>query len=168
MKDSEARGMVLQRLYDIRHEVDKAHPQHFEDIEKTLPANVIANVLSQLSDKGMIKFDPHRSSSSGLIDNFQARILGPGVDVIEKTREPPIAIVFPVSIDSSVSIHGSQGVIVGGQGNVQNFTMDVEKMNSIIDSSDASLIEREEAKSLLKRLSENRLVRLVLAKLIGS
>jgi hypothetical protein len=163
MKDSEARGIVLRRLYDIRHEVDMSRPQRPEDFEKTLPANVVANILSQLADKGMIEFKPHKLRSTGQIDVFQARISALGVDVIEGTREPPIAISF----DNSVTIHGSQGVMVGGQGNVQNFTMDVEKMNSIVDSSDASITEKEEAKSLLKQLSENKLVRLVLAKLIG-
>lgn len=85
MKDNEARGIVLQRLYDIRHDVDMAQPQHFEAFEKTLPANVIANVLSQLADKGMIQFKPHKLTSSGVIDFFQARISALGVDVIEGT-----------------------------------------------------------------------------------
>lgn len=58
--------------------------------------------------------------------------------------------------------------MVGGQGNVQNFTMDVEKMNSIVDSSDASITEKEEAKSLLKQLSESKLVQLVFGKVIGA
>ena len=40
-------------------------------------------------------------------------------------------------------------------------------MNSIVDSSDASITEKEEAKSLLKQLSENKLVQLLFAKLIG-
>lgn len=44
----------------------------------------------------------------------------------EVTGQPPIAI----SIDSSINVHGSQNIQIGGQGNVQSLTMDIEKMAS--------------------------------------
>ena len=37
--------------------------------------------------------------------------------------------------------------------------MDIDRLNSLIDSADASVKEKEEAKSLLKKLVENPLVK---------
>jgi hypothetical protein len=93
---------------------------------------------------------------------FMTRITAFGVDVIEGVSKPPIEI----SIDSSINVHGSQNVQIGGQGNVQSLTMDIEKMNSFVDSSGASVVEKEEAKSLLRKLSENKLVQMAIGALI--
>jgi hypothetical protein len=86
---------------------------------------------------------------------FMAKISGAGVDVVEGVTAPPPSI----AIDNSIAVHGSHGVMIGGQGNVQNVILDVERLNSFIDSSGANVTEREEAKGLLRRLAENPLVK---------
>jgi hypothetical protein len=48
-------------------------------------------------------------------------------------------------------VHASQNVQIGGQGNVQIVTMDVDKMITAVESSNATFAEREEAKSILKK-----------------
>jgi hypothetical protein len=166
MKDIEARGLVLQRLYDIRHDVNLAGPQHFKELESVIPINVIPNILSQLSDKGLVTFKPHQSTSSGRIDFFQTRITGLGVDVIEQATKSPIPIVIPIKIDQSVRVHGSQNVQIGGQGNTQTVTMDFDKLNNIVESSDASVTEKQEAKSLLQKIASNKLVQRVLMRVL--
>ena len=151
MNDKDARGLVLKRLYDVRHDVDYANQSTLQDLG--LPPNVTWNILDQLNQQRMITWNPKRGGM-GTIIAYMARIAADGVDVIEGSKASPIAI----TLDNRISVHGSQGVQIGGQGNVQNVTMDIEKLNSIIDSSDASQTEKEELKSLLKKLSENRLV----------
>ena len=55
-----------------------------------------------------------------------AKINAYGVDVIERRVQPPIAI----NIDQSVNVHGSQGVQIGGSGNVQNINLTLDKLNN--------------------------------------
>jgi hypothetical protein len=156
---SEARGLVLQRLYDIRHTVDFANQQDFAGIP--LDETTLGNILEQLVHQNLAQWNPARGLAHSYLA-FMARITAFGVDVIEGVLKPPIAI----SIDSSINVHGSQNIQIGGQGNVQSLTMDIEKMNSFVDSSGASVVEKEEAKSLLRKLSENKLVQIAIGGLI--
>jgi hypothetical protein len=87
-----------------------------------------------------------------------AKITAFGADVVEGNTPPPISI----NIDSSVSVHGSQGVQIGGQGNVQNVTMDVGKLMNAVDAGTGTMQEKEEAKSLLKKVLENPLAKFAL------
>jgi hypothetical protein len=156
--DSEARGLILRRLYDLRHDASRrmVGPKEFEDIE--LPEHVVGNIVEQLQGKGLIAAKVLRTGAG--LATFMARILAPGVDVIEGKTRPPMAI----TVDNSVNIHGSQNVQVGGSGNVQNVTMDIQKLISLVDSAGASVAEKEEAKSLLKKLADNKLVQWALTK----
>jgi hypothetical protein len=151
MKDTEVRGIILRRLYDVRHTnhgmIDLPDGLSIIDIAPV----VLGNCSAQLAEQGLIKFGQvmGRPYPSGW-----GSITAYGVDVIEGTRQPAIS----VTLDHSVTVHGSHNVQIGGQGNSQVVTMDVEKMTSVVESSGASVVEREEAKSLLKKLSENKLV----------
>ncbi|WP_316162858.1 hypothetical protein [Bradyrhizobium sp. SZCCHNRI20481] len=155
MNDSEARGIVLKKFYDLRGE-----QSHLEmaDLETTgLPRNTVERILEQLGEQRLINWNPRNNNMGGpnRYTVIMASISSFGVDVVEGATQPPIAI----TIDASVNVHGSQGVQVGGQGNVLNVTLDVERLNSFIDSSGASVHDKEEAKGLLKRLAENPLVK---------
>jgi hypothetical protein len=66
-----------------------------------------------------------------------------------------------------VNVHGSQNVQIGGSGNVQTVTMDIERMINAVDGANVSSTEKEEAKSLLKKISENKLVRTLLSQWVG-
>jgi hypothetical protein len=156
MKDNEARGLILTRLYEIRNEVDYANPKDLAGLP--LAETVIGNILQQLGEKGLIDWKPVRAGPGRNYLAYMAHISAFGVDVVEGKSQPPISI----TIDSSVNVHGSQNVLIGGQGNVQTVTMDIEKMISVVDSSGTSVREREEAKSLLKKIAENKLVQTVL------
>ena|ERR1700684_2115533 len=155
MKDNETRGLVLKALYDVRHVAFMpALPAQVPGLP-SLDRNLLRNIVVQLKDKGLIEF-MHLSGGDNMIG--RAKITAYGIDVVEGAIVSPIAI----SIDQSVNVHGSQNVQVGGHDNVQNVSMDIEKMISVVDSADASVTEKEEAKSLLKRISENKLVQMVI------
>ena len=158
MKDSEVRGIILQRLYDIRHSnhgmVDVPDGLGVMNI----PPTVLGNCAAQLDEQGLIMFRQvmgrEYRSGYGSITAF-------GVDVVEGNVKPPIA----VTIDSSINVSASQGVQIGGHGNVQNMSFDIEKMISMVDSANGTIAEKDEAKSLLKKIAENKIVQGVLGAL---
>ena len=159
MKDSEVRGIILQRLYDVRHMnngmIDIPDGLSLIGIEPT----VLGNCAAQLDEQGLIKFRQYMGlgyrAGHGSITAF-------GVDVVEGSVQPPIA----VTIDSSINVSGSQGVQIGGWANVQNMTLEIEKMISMVDSVGGTVTEKEEAKSLLNKLSENEVVQRVLGAMV--
>ncbi|MGY8681214.1 hypothetical protein Q2941_25965 [Bradyrhizobium sp. UFLA05-153] len=155
MNDSDARGLVLKRFYDLRETRDHLELADFADLE--LASRDLGRALEQLADKGLIDWKPRKSSMTSAIEYvvIHARITGDGTDVIEGRAIPPTAI----TLDASINIHGSQGVQVGGQGNTQNVNLDLEQLNNYIDSSNASTVAKKKAKSLLKQVWENPLVK---------
>jgi hypothetical protein len=89
--------------------------------------------------------------------------LSAGVEVIEGSRQPAIA----VNVDHSITLHGSHNVTIRGQGNTQNVTIDLERLNLIVDSSDSSQAEKEAARSIFKILSESKLAQWAIGKLFS-
>jgi hypothetical protein len=161
MKDSQVRGIILQRLYDIRHSnhgmIDIPDGLNLINID----SRVLGNCAAQLDEQGLIKF--RQVMGKGYRSGYGS-ITAFGVDVAEGNVSAPIA----VTIDSSISVSGSQGVQIGGNGNFQNVTLDIEKMISMVDSADGTVIEKEEAKSLLKKLADSKIVQSVLGAAIKS
>jgi hypothetical protein len=160
MKDSDARGLVLNRLYDLRHQIEYANMSDFADIG--VDAKIIPAIVEQLAQQDLVKWNPQKAMAGRYLA-LMAKITARGVDVIEGNTTAPIAI----TIDSSVNVHGSQNVQIGGSGNVQTVTMDIERMINAVDGANVSSTEKEEAKSLLKKISENKLVRTLLSQWVG-
>jgi hypothetical protein len=152
MKDSDARGLVLNRLYELRDLKPNLDKSDFADLG--LEIQKVGSLLDQLNQKGLVAWHPAKGMGGSYIA-FMARISAEGVDVIEGNVSPPLSITY----DQRVTVQSSQGVQIGGQGNVLTLNMDVDRLNSFIDSADASVKEKEEAKSLLKKLVENPLVK---------
>jgi hypothetical protein len=157
MTDNDARGLVLRRLYELRDEKEWLYPNDFGNLP--LSPNQTTRILGQLVEHSLIHWKPHKSGRADGIDTFRAKIGASGSDVLEGTAPAPLAINF----DQSINIQGSQGVMIGGSGNVQNVNIDVEHMLTAIDRSTASQAEREKAKSIINQISESKLVRDVLA-----
>ncbi|MGY3589027.1 hypothetical protein ACVIGB_002018 [Bradyrhizobium sp. USDA 4341] len=155
MKDSEARGIVLKKMYDLRETKDRLELPDFADTG--LEVDKVGRVLEQLAEKGLIQWNPRRSSMTSAVRYMviMAKISAFGVDVVEGDAAPPMAI----TIDSSINVHASQGVQIGGHGNIQNVNLNLERLNNYVDSSNASAAEKDEAKSLLKQVWENPLVK---------
>jgi hypothetical protein len=108
MKDSDARGVVLKRLYEQRHSRGLLRvDEHLRDLQEAFPGIILFNIIKQLAEKGLVE---HIAAHGHRI-----RITATGVDVMEGTREPPISI----NIDQSVAVHGSTNVQIG-VGNIQN------------------------------------------------
>ena len=154
MNDQEARGIVLRRLYDLREVKQRAELSDFA--ETGLAADKVGSILEQLAQTGLIEWRPLKAGFQSREEYLavMARITAFGVDVIEGGAKPQMAI----NIDASVNVHGSQGVQIGGSGNVQNVNLTLEKLNNYIDSAGATTEEKENAKGLLSAALENPLV----------
>lgn len=152
--DAETRGLILRRLYELRSKSEWVDWDNFHELG--LPQQEVGRYLKQLHNLGLAegKF----LANDGEYADVKVRIRARGADAVENPEKRPSDVI----IDQSISIHGSQNVQVGNY-NHQTITLDIDKLNAAIDQSTATMEERGEAKGLLKRLSENKLLISVLA-----
>ncbi len=151
MKDNELRGVILDRVYELRHDRAEVIIPGRDLSLPDVPDHALGNICSQLADYGLLDYKPHRSSKSGKIDAGIARITARGVDVIEGTINPPL----PISLQL-VQVQHSSNVQIG-HGNIQNVS-GVDQINIAIDQAEVSQSEKAQAKSLLAQLAENKLL----------
>lgn len=160
MKDSEFRGIVLRQFYEMRHVKDMLQLSDLNDLSQG-NENQLANICDQLGEQGLIEWKPLRGMGRTVAG--MGKISAYGVDVIEGSRTPPIALTIN---DHSVRVSGSQHVQVGS-GNTQGVTISIDKLVAAIDHSSASADEKAEAKSLLAKLGSNPIVLKVLGAVAG-
>lgn len=151
MKDTEVRGIVLQKFYEVRH--DPAGVLQLPALAELSPANEmqVANVCDQLAQNGLIEWKALRSmgGSIGGIGKITAR----GVDVIEGTIKSSLAITMR---HHNVTITRSAHVQIGN-GNIQVRDVTIDKLSAAIDHSNLSETEKAEARSLLEKLTNSSL-----------
>jgi hypothetical protein len=152
MKDSVVRGCLLQLLYERRSEGSLPFGQG----EQAVPAPGGINrrdwlrAVAQLSEYRLIDWTPLEDHSGmGLLSGF-AKINDFGVQVFEGRVEPPVSI----SIDKSrrTRVSKREQVPVAQQ---QAITEAVEKVLTAIDQASVSEQEKNEAKSLLRKLLDS-------------
>ena len=156
MNDNELRGKLLKELYDNRRETwTQIGLAHSNDPV----AQETVRIAEQLRQHRLIEFKMLNRHLGG-----QARITASGVDVIEGTTRSPI----PISIDGSqtININNSSNFQVGNN-NSQTINNGVQALIKTINESSASQAEKEEAKSLLKKLLEHPLVSAIVGGAIG-
>lgn len=156
MTDNELRGKLLKELYENRREMwTQIGLNHFND--PVAQDNV--RIAEQLDQHGLIEFKMLNRHLGG-----QARITALGVDVIEGTAPSPISI----SIDGSQTINISNSSnFQAGNNNSQTINNGVQALIKTINESGASQADKEEAKSLLKKLLEHPLVSAIIGGAIG-
>jgi hypothetical protein len=154
MKDSEIRGVVLQRLYDQRRSGKLHLTVDNPALDSSLSLNETLRICEQLEQHGLVDAKLHRnlSSRAGEFDYGIVQITAHGVDVVEGT--PPSDIKIEFMQTNNVSITGSTGVIVGDH-NSQNVSAHFEAIARQIESADVSEDQKSEAKSQLRKFLEN-------------
>jgi len=153
MKDSVVRGCLLQLLYERRSEGSIP----FGHAEQAVPPPAGINrrdwlrAVAQLSEYRLIDWTPLEDQSGmGLLSGF-AKINDFGVKVLEAGVEPPI----PISIDKSrrASVpRQQQAPIVPSTAQQEALTEALENVITAINRADVSEQEKNEAKSLLRKL----------------
>jgi hypothetical protein len=152
MKDSELRGVVLDRFYDARHKVIwlsfSALTTHL-----TTDQLVLGNICDQLSEHGLIEW--RALTSSGQRVEGMGRITARGIDVVEGTAKAPITVVL--HHDQSIAVSGSTNVQIGS-GHSLRSGLEIGKIVLAIDQSKGSDAEKKEAKGLLEKIASNPLL----------
>src|ERR1700730_582054 len=154
MKDNEIRGIVLQRYYDKRRDGEfQWSNEDVQDLTRTAGFDHVDlfRACDQLAEHGLIDWDPIRHGTQTIAG--AGKITAFGVDVIEGNTKPPISI----TLGHSISIQGSSNVEIGSH-NIQDISVEIGKLVSAFDQSNARDEEKEEAKTLLKKFWEHPLV----------
>jgi hypothetical protein len=153
MKDSVVRGCLLQLLYERRSEGSLP----FGQAEHAVPPPGGINrrdwlrAVAQLSEHGLIDWTPLEDKSGmGLLSGF-AKISDLGVKVLESGVAPPVQISIEKSRRTSVP-QQLQAPITPSTPQQQMITDALEKMMTAINQADVSEQEKNEAKSLLRKL----------------
>ncbi len=151
MKDTELRGLVLQNFYEHRRE--RAYEPKRDDFGGGIPEEDIYAICSQLSEHGLITWNPVHMRV-GVVGGM-GKITASGIDVIEEGVKPPITIVLNHA--PTISVNSSSNVQIGDS-NSQTINTAVEQLFSVVDQSNGSQEQKEQAKSLLRAFLEHPLV----------
>ena len=151
MTEGEGRGVVLKRLYDLRDHSGHVTLSNFQDLD--LPIETVGRYLQYLRQLNLIDGQFLRSGRDAGIAQALVKINVHGIEAIENPAKTPSQVV----IDHSINVHSSQNVQITAH-NIQGVTIDIEKLNAAIDGSTITIEEKVATKSLLKRLSENKLL----------
>jgi hypothetical protein len=165
MKDSVVRGRLLQLLYE--HRTEGSTPLGHGEQAVPPPGGISGRdwlrAAAQLSEYGLIDWTPLEDKSGmGLLSGF-AKINDFGVQVIEAGVTPPIRI----SIDESRQIavpQAGQAPIAVSTPQQQMITDALEQLITAINQADVSEEEKNEAKSLLRKLLSSKAA----AKVLGA
>ena len=163
MKDSVVRGRLLQLLYERRRE----GPLTFGGLEQAVPPpGGIADrdwlrAVAQLSEYGLIDWSPlDDKSGMGLLSGF-AKINDFGVKVLETGVASPIQISIDESRRSTVT-RQKQALIPKSTPQQQLMTDALEQVITAISHADVSEQEKNESKSLLRKLLSSKAAATVL------
>jgi hypothetical protein len=145
---AEIRGLILKHLYVLHSKSEWVDWDNFHELG--LPQQEVGRYLKQLHDLGMAEGKFVASGENEEYADVQVRIRARGADAVENPEKRPSDIV----IEKIIHTHDPQ-----------NVTFDIGKLNAAIDGTPATLDEKTEAKSLLLRLNENKLLAGLLQKL---
>ena len=153
MKDSVVRGCLLQFLYERRSEGLLSFGQSEEAIPP--PAGINRRdwlrAVAQLSEYGLIDWTPVEDKSGMGLLSGAARINDLGVKVLESGIESPIQISIDRKRRTNIPKH-EQTPIAPGPLQQQEITDALKKVINAINQADVSEEEKNEAKSLLRKL----------------
>ena len=153
MKDSVVRGCLLQLLYERRSEGSIP----FGRAEQAVPPPAVINrrdwlrAVAQLSEYRLIDWTPLEDQSGmGLLSGF-AKINDFGIKVLEGGAASPIRISIDESRRTTI-LPQQQALIATSTPQQQVITEALEKLITAINQADVSEQEKNEAKSLLRKL----------------
>ena len=152
MKDSVVRGCLLQLLYERRSEgsIPFGHAEQAVPPPGGISRRDWLRAVAQLSEYRLIDWTPLEDQTGmGLLSGF-AKINDFGVKVLEAGVGSPIRI----SIDESrrTNVSRQQQAIAASTPQQQVITEALEKVITAINQADVSEQEKNEAKSLLRKL----------------
>ena len=157
MKDSVVRGCLLQLLYERRSEgsIPFGHAEQAVPPPEGINRRDWLRAVAQLSQYRLIDWTPFEDQTGmGLLSGF-AKISDLGVKVLEAGVASPI----PISIDESrrTTIPRKQPAPIAASTPQQQMIAEaLEKVITAINQADVSEQEKNEAKSLLRKLLDSK------------
>ena len=94
--DALLRGVLLKRLYDLRHLNGGRVPLSDIDLsglEQQRP-EVVGSICTQLAEAGLIEWKPLIDNSGSVVQGV-AKIVALGIDVVDGHTTSPVAIAYP-------------------------------------------------------------------------
>ncbi len=166
MKDSELRGLVLQRLYEQRRRGQMHLTANNPPLNESLPFQETLRICKQLEQHGLVMGTFHRSldTRDGEYDFGTVEITAHGIDVIEDNRTTEIKIEFVQT--KNISISGSSNVIVGND-NKMEISSHITQLARAIELVDAPAEQKQSALKLLKQFSQHPLVATIVGAALG-
>lgn len=137
--DAEFRGLVLKQLYDLRTKSEWVNWDNFHELG--LPQQEVGRYLKELHELGLAEGKFVVSRENGEYLDIQVRVRARGASAVEHPTKRPPEIIIDQNIDD-----------------VQYRTLNIHMISAAIDSSSAAMAEKAEAKSLLLRLDQNKLL----------
>jgi hypothetical protein len=165
MKDSVVRGRLLQVLYQRRSEgsIPFGHVEQAVPPPGGISRRDWLRAVAQLSEYGLIDWTPLEDKSGmGLLSGF-AKINDFGVKVLETGVVPPIQISIDESRRTTVP-RRKQAPTAASTRQQQMMTNALEKVITAINQSDLSKQEKDESKSLWRKLLSSKAA----AKVLGA
>jgi hypothetical protein len=153
MKDSVVRGCLLQLLYERRSEgsISFGHGEQAVPPPGGISRRDWLRAVAQLSEYRLIDWTSLEDQSGmGLLSGF-AKINDFGIKVLEGGAAPPIRISIDKSRRTKVP-RREQAPIATSTPQQQVITEALEKLITAINQADVSEREKNEAKSLLRKL----------------
>jgi len=153
MKDSVVRGYVLQLLYERRSEgsIPFGHGEQAVPPPEGINRRDWLRAVAQLSEYRLIDWTPLEDQSGmGLLSGF-AKINDFGIKVLEAGVASPISISIDESRRPTVA-RQEQAPITASIPQQQAITKALEKVITAINQADVSEQEKNEARSLLRKL----------------
>ena len=153
MKDSVVRGCLLQLLYERRSEgsIPFGHSEQAVPPPGGISGRDWLRAVAQLSEYRLIDWTPVEDQSGmGLLSGF-AKINDFGVKVLEAGVASPIRISIDESRRTTVP-RRKKARIAASTAQQQAITKALEKVITAINQADVSKKEKNEAKSLLRKL----------------
>jgi len=157
MKDSVVRGCLLQLLYERRSEgsIPFGHGEQAIPPPEGISGRDWLRAVAQLSEYRLIDWTPLEDQSGmGLLSGF-AKINDFGIKVLESGVASPISISIDESRRTTVP-QQQQAPIAASIPQQQAITKALEKVITAINQADVSEQEKNEAKSLLRRLLDSK------------
>src|SRR6184192_3472328 len=154
MKDSVVRGRMLQLLYERRREgsIPFGHGEQAVPPPEGINRRDWLRAVAQLSEYRLIDWTPLEDQSGmGLLSGF-AKINDFGVKVLEADVASPIRISIDESRRTTVPRHQQAPIATSTPQQQQAITEALEKVITAINQADLAEKEKNEAKSLLRKL----------------
>lgn len=157
MKDTEAMGLVLHFLYEMRRG-EFCPDNDVSPLFQETGRDEFYRVCKQLVDCGLVEWEAWEVPSERRVgyewSANSIRITAAGINVVESGG---IASPVPISFQQVV-IQNSTGFQIGDHNSQQNIAVFIEKLIQGIEAADATPKEKAQAKGRLRALLEHPLV----------